>query len=166
MAGLPAVFGAGCINEGRAYTSADQLPELFEILKAGGCTTLDTAALYGLSEELLGKAGAGQHFILDTKTKGGFIPGYATKENVIKDAENSKKMLGCTVDIFYIHGPDMEHTPLENTLEGVNEVHKTGFFKRFGLSNYKAEDVQKVYDMCKEKGYPLPTVYQGNCAFS
>ena len=163
MPGLPPVFGAGCINDGRAYTTASQLPELFSILKAGGCTHIDTAALYGTSEELLGQAGAGQHFTLDTKTKGGFIPGYATKENVIKDAENSRKLLGCTVDVFYIHAPDMEHTPLEETLEGVNEVYKSGFFKRFGLSNYKAEDVQKVYDICKEKRYPLPTVYQGNC---
>ena len=30
------------------------------------------------------------------------------------------------------------------------------------MSNYKVEDVQKVYDICKEKGYPLPEVYQGN----
>ena len=36
-----------------------------------------------------------------------------------------------------------------------------GFFKRFGLSNYKAEDVEKVYNHCKDKGYPLPQVYQG-----
>lgn len=166
MAGLPAVFGAGCINDGRSFTSADQLPELFDILKQGGCDTIDTAALYGTSEELLGKANAGKHFTLDTKHKGGFIPGYATKENVIKDAENSKKMLDGTVDVYYIHAPDMENTPIENTLEGVNEVYKTGFFKRFGLSNFKAEDVQKVYDVCKAKGYPLPEVYQGNCPSS
>lgn len=51
---------------------------------------------------------------------------------------------------------------MEETLRGINDVYKTGFFKRFGLSNYKAEDVQKVYDICKEKGYPLPVVYQGN----
>lgn len=41
-------------------------------------------------------------------------------------------------------------------------MHKSGFFKRFGLSNYKAEDVEKVYSHCKEKGYVLPSVYQGN----
>ena len=80
---------------------------------------------------------------------------------MIADAENSKKMLGCDVDIFYIHAPDKD-TPLEQTLEGVNEVYKSGFFQRFGLSNFKAEDVQKAYDICKEKGYPLPKVYQGN----
>ena len=69
-------------------------------------------------------------------------------------------MLGHNVDILYIHAPDYD-TPLEQTLEGINEVYKKGFFKRFGLSNYKAEDVEKVYNHCKEKGYPLPSVYQG-----
>lgn len=78
----------------------------------------------------------------------------------MKEAENSKKMLGVNVDIYYIHAPD-EGTPLEETMEAINEVYKTGFFKRFGLSNFKVEDVQKAYDICKEKGYVVPSVYQG-----
>jgi aflatoxin B1 aldehyde reductase len=81
---------------------------------------------------------------------------------VYEEGTNSEKLLGTKVDIFYIHAPDPD-TKLENTLAGVNEVYKTGFFKRFGLSNYKAEDVEKVYNICKEKGYPLPSVYQGEC---
>ena len=44
----------------------------------------------------------------------------------------------------------------------MNDVYKTGVFKRFGLSNYSANDTQKVYDICKKNGYVLPTVYQGN----
>jgi aryl-alcohol dehydrogenase-like predicted oxidoreductase len=51
---------------------------------------------------------------------------------------------------------------LEDQLKGINEAYKAGYFKRFGLSNFKAADVQRVYDIAKEKGYPLPTVYQGN----
>lgn len=132
------------------------------MLEKGDCKVIDTAALYGQSEEIMGKAGAGERFIIDTKHKGGFPgKGNASAANVKADAENSKKMLGCNVDIFYIHAPDAD-TPIADTLSGVNEVYKSGFFKRFGLSNYKAEDVQKVYDHCKEKGYPLPSVYQGN----
>lgn len=65
------------------------------------------------------------------------------------------------VDIFYIHSPD-HGNDFEETLAGVNEVYKTGAFKRFGLSNYSADDVQKVYDICKANNYVLPTVYQGN----
>lgn len=65
------------------------------------------------------------------------------------------------VDVFYIHAPDAQ-TDINETVAGVDEVYKAGLFKRFGLSNYAAEDVQKVYDACKAKGYVLPTVYQGN----
>lgn len=94
--------------------------------------------------------------------RGGFPgSGHASKENVIAEAENSKKMLGSNVDIYYIHAPD-SGTDIAETLAGINEVYQKGFFKRFGLSNYKAEDVEKVYNHCKEEGYPLPTVYQGN----
>jgi len=161
MSGIKNVFGGAAVNEGRAFSDVESLKEPFDILEHGDCKIVDTAALYGKSEEILGQANVGKRFTVDTKHKGGFLPGYAKKENVIQDAENSKKMLGCDVDIFYIHAPDKD-TPIEETLEGVNEVHKSGFFKRFGLSNFKAEDVQKAHDICKEKGYPLPTVYQGN----
>ena len=122
---------------------------------------IDTAALYGESEKILGEVEAGKKITIDTKTRGGFSQTGATKESVTSEAKNSKAKLGTNVDIFYIHAPD-GNVPLEQTLEGVNEIYQSGFFKRFGLSNYKAEDVQKVYDICKAKGYPLPSVYQGN----
>ena len=32
----------------------------------------------------------------------------------------------------------------------------------FGLSNYPASEVEKVYNICKSNGYVLPTAYQGN----
>ena len=162
MPGIPNVFGGAGVNEGRGWSTPESLGPLFDALEKGDCPTIDTATLYGKSEEILGQAGAPKRFTIDTKTIGGFKPGNATKENVIADAENSKKMLGTKqVDIWYIHAPDSE-VPISETLAGVNEVYKTGFFKRFGLSNYKAEDVQKVYDHCKDNGYPLPSVYQGN----
>ncbi|TKA31720.1 hypothetical protein B0A50_01798 [Salinomyces thailandicus] len=161
MAGIKNVFGGAAVNDNRGFTTVDAVKEAFSILEAGDCNIVDTATLYGKSEEFLGKAGVAGKFTVDTKHIGGFKPGNATKENAIADAENSRKMLGCTVDIWYIHAPDSD-VPIEETLEGVNEVYKSGFFKRFGLSNYKAEDVEKVYNVCKEKGYPLPQVYQGN----
>jgi aflatoxin B1 aldehyde reductase len=65
------------------------------------------------------------------------------------------------VDIFYIHAPDTS-VPLADWLPGVQEVYKSGVFSRFGLSNFQADNVQEVYDHCKENGYVLPTVYQGN----
>jgi aflatoxin B1 aldehyde reductase len=60
-----------------------------------------------------------------------------------------------------MHAPD-DAVPLSSTLAGVNEAYKKGYFSRFGLSNYRVEDVEAVYNHCNENGYVLPTVYQGN----
>ena len=38
-------------------------------------------------------------------------------------------------EMWYLHGPD-RGTPYEETLHTVNELHKEGKFKRFGISNY------------------------------
>jgi aryl-alcohol dehydrogenase-like predicted oxidoreductase len=65
------------------------------------------------------------------------------------------------VDVYYIHAPDRRF-PLEELLAGVNTLYEAGKFKRFGLSNYLATEVDEVVRVCREKGYVLPTVYQGN----
>jgi len=57
--------------------------------------------------------------------------------------------------------PDHQ-TPIADTLAGVHEAHGLGLFRRFGLSNFAAEDVQAVHDHCAAHGYVLPTVYQGS----
>jgi aflatoxin B1 aldehyde reductase len=64
------------------------------------------------------------------------------------------------VDVFYIHMPDRKH-PIEPVLAGMNELHQTGMFQRFGLSNFTAAEVDEVVQVAKQKGYVLPTVYQG-----
>ena len=35
-------------------------------------------------------------------------------------------------------------------------------YNKFGLSNFSCDDVIKIYDFAKSRGYVLPTVYQGN----
>ncbi|GAB7356747.1 hypothetical protein MBLNU459_g7649t1 [Dothideomycetes sp. NU459] len=158
MSGIKVVFGAAVFQAGRDWP----MKEAFQVLKDNRVDTLDTAQIYGDSERLLGEASAGDDFVIDTKAAGGFFPGSGTKENIINTAKEALEKLNVKkVHVFYLHAPDPS-VPLESTLEGVNEVYKSGAFSRFGLSNYKAEDVQKVYDYNKEHGYVLPTVYQGN----
>ncbi|EXJ83354.1 alcohol dehydrogenase [Capronia coronata CBS 617.96] len=159
---ITVVFGTASFGNYEPFISEEYLNKVFSTLEAHKIKNLDTAQLYGKSEERLGEVKAAEKFTIDTKWTGGWTPGWATKENIISSAKESLKKLGTKqVDIFYIHCPDPQ-TPLEETLEGVNEVYKTGAFKRFGLSNYSAEDVQKVYDTAKAHGWVLPTVYQGN----
>lgn len=160
--GIKVVFGAAPIGNREPWIAEDYVNKSFETLLKHGCNVLDSAQLYGESEKRIGELKAGEKFVIDTKWKGGWMPGGANKDEIVNSAKDSIQKLGVKqVDIFYIHCPDAK-TPLEETLAGVNEVYKTGVFKRFGLSNYSADDVQKAYDICQANGYVLPTVYQGN----
>ena len=76
MAGLKPVFGGACI--GTAYggfTDEAAIKELYEALLQHGVTTIDSARLYGGSEEWLGRTEAGTRFTIDTKSPGGILLG-------------------------------------------------------------------------------------------
>lgn len=68
---------------------------------------------------------------------------------------------GVKIDVFFLHLPDRE-TPLEETAEAMDDAWKQGKFLRWGISNFKAEEVEKLVVLCKEKGWMAPSVYQGH----
>lgn len=130
--------------------------------EANNVLTIDTAVAYGDSERVLGEAGAAHRFTLDTKLRGGFAPQGGSRRQILEEVASSKANLQTdAIDILYLHAPDSE-TPLEETFGAIDEVYQTGFFKRLGLSNYTAEDVQQVFDLTTARGWVAPTVYQGN----
>ncbi|KAK7018463.1 aldehyde reductase [Favolaschia claudopus] len=158
---VKAVFGGFPIGPGQYFPDEESIQKVYQLLEEGGCDTIDTARLYGPSEEWMGKTKAGDRFIIDSKTPGGFVPG-TTGVGILQHAKESVERLKVkSLDIFYIHAPDAS-LDLEDQLKGINDAYKAGYFKRFGLSNFKASDVERVYEICKAKGYPLPTVYQAN----
>lgn len=61
---------------------------------------------------------------------------------------------------MYLHAPDRE-TPFRETLEAMNQGYKQGVFKKFGLSNYKPEEVEEIVGICEKEGWVKPSVYQG-----
>lgn len=63
--------------------------------------------------------------------------------------------------MYYLHNPDTRIS-FEPTLEGINELYKSGAFRRFGVSNFDADQMKEVLRICKERGFVAPTVYQGN----
>ncbi|KAK0100780.1 hypothetical protein ONS95_007229 [Cadophora gregata] len=151
------VFGAA----GVAAFSTEQLNEIFDILEKHNAKEIDTARLYGPSEGILGKAGAPKRFTISTKALG-FTPGAMDKKGVIESIETSFKELQVEqVDILYLHSPDPKN-PIEETLAGIREAYAAGKFKRFGLSNFRPDDVQKIYDIQASAKSVLPTVFQGN----
>jgi aflatoxin B1 aldehyde reductase len=44
----------------------------------------------------------------------------------------------------------------------MSDAHQLGLFKRLGLSNFSPAEVEEAHAICKERGYVLPTVYEGN----
>ncbi|KAG9579372.1 Aldo/keto reductase, partial [Aureobasidium melanogenum] len=156
--GIKTVFGGASV--GTSFKTVEDCRDVFKTLKAHGVDVIDTAQLYGDSEKILGEAKAGEQFIIDTKTPGGFAPQNNTPDVIIKNGHESSKKLG-PIDVFYIHSPSQSE-PNTEVLQAVNELHKAGIFKRFGLSNFLASDVQAVYEYCEKNGLVKPTVYQGN----
>eukprot|EP00746_Dinoflagellata_sp_MGD_P137697 gnl/MRDRNA2_/MRDRNA2_71459_c0_seq1.p1 gnl/MRDRNA2_/MRDRNA2_71459_c0~~gnl/MRDRNA2_/MRDRNA2_71459_c0_seq1.p1 ORF type:complete len:397 (+),score=78.99 gnl/MRDRNA2_/MRDRNA2_71459_c0_seq1:74-1192(+) len=147
-----------------------------EQLKAfieAGYTQIDTARVYqmltpdGDTETLLGKAFSAHPELkakasIATKVNAAMPPLKSlSRESVMQQCETSLQKLGMgSVDILYLHMPDI-HTPIDDTLSGIAELHRQGKFKEFGLSNFPAWKVVDIFHRCRARGMVLPTVYQG-----
>jgi len=162
MLGAETIYGGASIRFDAERKDDTAINAVLDVLETEGIKRIDTAQIYGNSEEYLGKVKASSRFTIDTKVGGALRPGTATKEGVVKAAKESMQKLGTNkVDVYYIHTPDQQ-VPITETLAGIQEVYEAGHFSRFGLSNFEANDVRKIYDHCKAYGYVLPSVYQGN----
>jgi len=139
----------------------DFAKQALEVLEKEGISTLDTAEIYPGSEEEIGYHGAADRFVIDTKLPGGFGDA-RRKDAIIAGGKASlEKLRTKQVDVLYFHAPETR-VPWEEQLAAANELYKQGAFKRLGVSNFTADQVQEFYDTAKKNGYPLPTVYQGN----
>eukprot|EP01119_Soliformovum_irregulare_P009467 TRINITY_DN2279_c0_g1_i2.p1 TRINITY_DN2279_c0_g1~~TRINITY_DN2279_c0_g1_i2.p1 ORF type:complete len:327 (+),score=94.51 TRINITY_DN2279_c0_g1_i2:128-1108(+) len=159
------VLGTMTLGEsglGARIKDPKDVKEVLDTFKSYGHDELDTARMYcsGNTERMLGDLQAPSQFTLATKV----FPVEAGDHKPEKLKATFKKSLEMLkvdkVDIFYLHAPDRA-TPFQETLEAVNELHKSGHFKEFGLSNYSAWEVAEIVIICKERGFVLPTIYQG-----
>ncbi|KAH8891522.1 putative aldo/keto reductase [Thozetella sp. PMI_491] len=125
-----------------------------------GYRHIDTARNYGASESRLGQAETTSKLIVHTKVKSG-PPGEHEPLKIQSSIEQSLDALQTSsVETMFLHTPDRQ-TPFEDTLKAMNDAFQQGKFKQFGLSNYSPAEVQRIVDICEEKGYVKPSVYQG-----
>jgi aflatoxin B1 aldehyde reductase len=87
------VFGGGTFGTTPEWSNLEKVEEFLQVLERTNVTTIDTAQIYGASEELLGQTKAAKRFIIDTKLGGGFAPGSATKDQAIKTGDESLQKL-------------------------------------------------------------------------
>ncbi|KAF3923027.1 hypothetical protein ABW20_dc0104184 [Dactylellina cionopaga] len=161
MAPVKLVYGAAFFAPDPETGDVSHVLESLDLLRSLGVEDLDTAQIYGETEATLGKIKvADKKFIISTKQGAGFKAGTATIEGILEHGNWSSKQLG-PIDIYYLHAPDAS-IPLETQLEGIQKLYEAGIFKRFGLSNYLPEDIQRVYDITTKNGWVKPSVFQGN----
>jgi len=157
-------FILGTMNFGPQVDPAGSKEMVQRFLEAGHCE-LDSAYVYnaGETERILGT-------ILPEMTAGSYsiatkvhprITGRLDGQAVIMQLEESLQRLCLdSVDILYFHFPD-QATPIENALETCAKLHADGKFRELGLSNFPAWMVLDIWHLCNERGWPVPTVYQG-----
>ncbi|KAJ5327424.1 Aldo/keto reductase subgroup [Penicillium brevicompactum] len=164
MANVKLIWGGASIMDNIALPEVDALNEFLDILQARGVTNIDTARVYANSEERLG-AHADSRFAIDSKYPGGVSQEPSTPESLVSILQQSLDLLQTDqLDIYYIHAPDrrISFEDLEALLAAINTQFQAGKFKRFGLSNFLANEIEEVIRITRGNDWVTPAVYQGN----
>jgi aryl-alcohol dehydrogenase-like predicted oxidoreductase len=130
------------------------------LARDAGVNLIDTADVYsgGRSEEILGKAlGSDRDEVLiATKARlpmgDGPNDAGASRHHIIRSAEASLRRLGTDyIDLYQVHEWD-GHTPLEETLQALDDLVRWGKVRYIGCSNYAAWHLMKALWVADRKG--------------
>jgi aflatoxin B1 aldehyde reductase len=149
-------------STGARITDFNEYTKHLDYFQEQGYNEVDTARVYvGGKQEAWTRDAKWKDRGLTLATKvAPFEPGIHKADRLKEQATKSLTELGTdTVDIFYLHMPD-HSVPFEETLQAVNDMHKEGKFVQLGLSNYAAWEVAEIYNICNERGWVKPTIYQ------
>ena len=120
--------------------------EMVERALEAGVNFIDTADAYsgGQSEEILAPVLARHRDDLLIASKVGFgVTGSAaplSRANVLDGVENSLRRLGTDhLDVLYLHRPDRS-TPVEETLDALEDLVSRGLVRTIGFSNFTAAE--------------------------
>ncbi len=166
----PIVFGAWAIG-GWMWGGTNEKDAIDAIVKsiANGINTIDTAAIYGmgLSEEIVGKAIAGNRDNVIIATKCGMrwnssegsdpwpqkdlkgssiiIRKNSKPDSIFYEWEQSAKRLRTDfIDLYQIHWPDST-TPIEDSWNAMVKLKREGKVRAIGVSNYSLEQLRTAH---------------------
>jgi diketogulonate reductase-like aldo/keto reductase len=111
-----------------------------------GLTLVDTAEMYGNggAEEVVGEALADRREQAFLVSKA--FPWNAGRDSAIAACEASLKRLGTDyLDLYLLHWPG--GIPLDETLEAFERLQADGKIRRFGVSNFDADEIDTFYNL-------------------
>ena len=126
-----------------------------------GVNLFDTANIYshGLSEEILGQVleGRRDQVLIATKfrmvMRDGPNEGGASRFHIIRECEDSLRRLRTDyIDLYQIHEWDGE-TPLDETLEALDTLVRSGKVRYIGCSNYSGWHLMKALAISDRRNY-------------
>lgn len=133
----------------------DQVNNLVKQAVDGGINFIDTANVYseGLSEQMTGIAIRElglkrEDLVIATKVRGAMGEGPnnqgLSRKHIMQQADESLKRLNMDyIDLYQIHGFD-PLTPMEETLEALDDLVKSGKVRYIGCSNLAAWHIMKA----------------------
>ncbi len=153
------VVGLGCNNFGGRIDEA-AAREVIDAALDAGVTFFDTADVYGNrggSEEIIGRALRGRRDQVVLATKFGHDLGdgetaRGARPYIRRAVEASLRRLQTDrIDLYQYHRPDGV-TPLEETLEALNELVQEGTVRAIGSSNFTPAMVEEAAAIAAERG--------------
>ena len=157
------VVGLGCNNFGRRV-DLEGTRAVVDAALGAGINFLDTADIYGGgggSEELLGHVLKGRRdqvvlaskFGMDMGEKGPLVRPRGSADYIRVAVEGSLKRLQTDViDLYQYHRPDGE-TPIEETLDALDELVKEGKVRYIGCSNFSARELYDASDASAKRRF-------------
>ena len=152
-------IGLGANTFGRTVDGDEAVAVIRRALDLG-ITFVDTADVYsfGRSEELVGKASADRRSEVILATKCGYPMSDRPYERglsrrwIMRAAEDSLRRLGTDyVDLYQAHVPDPA-TPLDETLEALDDLVRQGKVRYVGCSNYAAWQLARALGIAERRG--------------
>jgi aryl-alcohol dehydrogenase-like predicted oxidoreductase len=157
----------GTLTFGGRTNEVDSL-EIMDYAFEQGINLFDTADIYlqGEGEKVVGKGLKGRRdsIILATKVriqmgKNSNDAGLS-RRHILSAVEASLKRLGTDyIDLYYMHAPDYD-TTLEETLDTMSCLVRSGKIRYYGVSNYAAWQIADILALCERRGYVAPIVTQ------
>lgn len=146
----------------------EEARRMIDLSLEAGINMFDTANLYskGDAEKVLGAAIKGRRDQVLLTSKTGFPLGDnpnrqgASRNNILKSIDESLERLGTDyLDLYFVHLWDGQ-TPVEETVETMDSLIKSGKIRHWGVSNYSGWALAKTHTFAKMAGFIPPVTQQ------